>query len=232
MEKELFGPIKHYFEALGYICDGEVKDIDLYMEKGNSNIAIELKETLDFKSVLQAADRQKTCDDVYIGIFNPKNMRSASFTEKLYLLKRLGIGLITVSGKSHIVNIVSEPVVTELSTFRSRNRRKRKEISSEFNHRIAKNNTGGVRGTKLITGYREDSLRVLNALCSLGGEASSKEIRLLSKVPAATTIMYRNHYGWFVNIKKGYYGLTEKGYDALEEFEDTLRAINEVDVLL
>ena len=33
MEKDLFGPIKAYFEKLGYVCDGEVKDIDLYMER-------------------------------------------------------------------------------------------------------------------------------------------------------------------------------------------------------
>ena len=33
MEKDLFLPIKTYFEQFGYICDGEVNDIDLYMEK-------------------------------------------------------------------------------------------------------------------------------------------------------------------------------------------------------
>ena len=33
MEKDLFKPIKEYFESYGYTCDGEVQDIDLYMEK-------------------------------------------------------------------------------------------------------------------------------------------------------------------------------------------------------
>lgn len=47
--------------------------------------------------------RQKITDFVYIGIFRPKDLRSSSFRDKLYLLKRLGIGLIVVSKRSKIV---------------------------------------------------------------------------------------------------------------------------------
>ena len=60
MERDLFLPIKTYFENFGYVCDGEVKGIDLYMENGEKNVAVELKQTLDFKSVQQAALRQKS----------------------------------------------------------------------------------------------------------------------------------------------------------------------------
>ena len=35
MEKDLFNPIKGYFEKQGFVCDGEVEGIDLYMEKGD-----------------------------------------------------------------------------------------------------------------------------------------------------------------------------------------------------
>ena len=97
MEKDLFLPIKAYFEAYGYTCDGEVQDIDLYMEKGDESVAVELKQELDFKAVQQAALRQKLTDTVYIGIFKPKDMGRRAFQDKLYLLKRLGIGLIVVS---------------------------------------------------------------------------------------------------------------------------------------
>ena len=74
MERDLFLPIKTYFENFGYVCDGEVKGIDLYMENGEKNVAVELKQTLDFKSVQQAALRQKITDIVYIGIFKPKDI--------------------------------------------------------------------------------------------------------------------------------------------------------------
>ena len=65
MEKDLFLPIKTYFEQFGYICDGEVNDIDLYMEKEDESVAVELKQTLDFKALQQAALRQKITDIVY-----------------------------------------------------------------------------------------------------------------------------------------------------------------------
>ena len=225
MEKDLFQPIKQYFEALGYVCDGEVNDIDLYMEKGAESVAVELKQTLDFKAVQQAALRQKITDFVYIGIFRPKDLRSGSFRDRLYLLKRLGIGLIVVSPKTFRVEVVNEPVVCELSSFQRRNSRKRRALSSEFQKRKTKNNTGGVHATKLITSYREDALLVLDAMMELGGECSTREIRALSGIEKTTAILYHNYYGWFENVKKGVYRVTEPGYDALEEFETTIRKL-------
>lgn len=221
MEKDLFGPIKKYFESFGYVCDGEVMDIDLYMEKGDESIAVELKQTLDFKSVQQAALRQKLTDTVYIGIFKPKKY-TKEFQNKVYLLKRLGIGLIVVSKRLHTVDVISDPVVSELSTFQKRNKQKKARLSKEFNRRKAKNNTGGVTGTKLITSYREETLLVLDALMELGGEGKTKDIKEVSKVSNATKILYANYYGWFENVSKGVYRVTEKGFDALEEFERTM----------
>lgn len=226
MEKDLFMPIKAYFEALNFTVDGEVKGIDMYMEKAGEYAAVELKTTLDFRVVQQAALRQKVCDTVYIGTFCPKNMRSTAFRDKLYLLKRLGIGLITVSKRSGTVNIVNEPVVSELSSFQLHNKSKKDAVTKEFNKRRAKNNIGGVNHTKLVTGYREDALLVLNALCELGGEAKAVEIHKLSGVDKSASILRMNHYHWFLRDRiKGTYALTEAGYDALEEFEEVLKKL-------
>lgn len=225
MEKDLFEPIKQYFERFGYVCDGEVGDIDLYMEKGDESVAIELKQTLDFKSVQQAALRQKLTDMVFIGIFRPKDMYSGSFKDKLYILKRLGIGLIVVSEKSGTVEIVSEPIVSELSKYQASNKGKKKAVSTEFQKRKVKNNVGGVHGTKLMTGYREDALLVLDALSELGGEASAKDVKKLSEVQKAREIMYANYYGWFDRLGNGIYKVRDEGYNALEEFEDALYAL-------
>lgn len=228
MEKELFLPIRSYFESYGYTCDGEVNDIDLYMEKNGESVAVELKTSLDFKSVQQAALRQKITDIVFIGIFRPKDMNSHAFKDKLYLLKRLGIGLIVVSKRTGTVEIVSEPIVSELSSYQRHNMEKRSSLSSEFQRRKIKSNIGGVHRTKLITSYREDALLVLNALCSLGGEASTKEIRTISGIDRSTSILHDNYYGWFEHVKKGTYRLREEGYDALEEFEYVLKKLHQI----
>ena len=225
MEKDLFQPIKSYFEGYGYTCDGEVEDIDLYMEKGGESVAVELKQTLDFKAVQQAALRQKLTDYVYIGIFKPKDLYRSSFQDKLYLLKRLGIGLIVVSKRSKSVEIVSEPIVSELSVFQSRNRKKKQALSEEFQKRKSKNNVGGVHGTKLITSYREEALLVLDALLELSGEASTREIRRLCGIEKTTSILYNNHYGWFAKLDRGRYKVSESGLKAVEEFEDTIRIL-------
>lgn len=225
MEKDLFQPIKSYFEGYGYTCDGEVQDIDLYMEKEEESVAVELKQTLDFKAVQQAALRQKLTDYMYIGIFKPKDLYRSSFQDKLYLLKRLGIGLIVVSKRSKSVEIVSEPIVSELSVFQSRNHKKKQALSEEFQKRKSKNNVGGVHGTKLITSYREEALLVLDALLELSGEASTREIRSLCGIEKTTSILYNNHYGWFTKLERGRYKVSEAGLKAVEEFEATIRIL-------
>ena len=241
MEKDLFLPIKEYFEAFGYVCDGEVEDIDMYMEKApaeskadpnqTETLAVELKQTLDFRAVQQAALRQKIVDNVFIGIFRPKDINSRSFKDKEYLLKRLGIGLIVVSKRTKAVEVVIEPVVCELASFKSHNKRKKDTLSAEFQKRRVKSNTGGVRGVKLITGYREDALLVLDALCTLHGEGSTSQVREISGVPNAASILYNNFYGWFLKVGRGVYSISDTGYDALEEFENTLKALMKKDSL-
>lgn len=224
MERDLFEPIRKYFADQGYDLDGEVQDIDLYMEKGEESVAVELKVTLDFRAVQQAAQRQKLVDYVYIGIFKPSDLYSHSFRDKLYILKRLGIGLIVVSKRGGVVTVVSEPVVSELSRFQATaaNKRKKKALKKEFKKREARNNVGGVRGTKIMTGYREEALLVLDALAELGGEAKTAQIRELSGIKRSTDILYANYYGWFENISKGVYRIVDAGYAALEEFEEAL----------
>ena len=132
MERDLFKPIKSFFEEQGYVCDGEVNDIDIFMQKEEDSVAVELKQTLDFRAIQQAALRQKIVETVYIGTFMPKDRNSSSFRDKLYLLKRLGIGLIAVGKRSGTVTILSEPVVSELSVFQARNKGKKKALEKEF----------------------------------------------------------------------------------------------------
>ena len=222
MERDFFGPVKEYFEKRGYICDGEVEDIDLYMERGEEHVAVELKIDLDFKALRQAALRQKYVETVYIAVFKPKSLKNTAYRDKLYLLKRLGIGLLLVSKRSLEVQVANEPVVTELSVYQRQNQNKKKKLNAEFSKRRTKNNVGGVRGEKLISAYREDALLVLDACAELGGEVKGREVRKLCNIEKTADILRADYYGWFEKIETGVYRVTDAGYAALEEFEDTV----------
>ena len=86
--------------------------------------------------------------------------------------------------------------------YQQRNGKKKESLEKEFRRRKVKSNTGGVHRTKLMTGYREDALLVLDALMELGGKAPTKQIRELSRVEKTTSILYDNYYGWFEHEKK------------------------------
>lgn len=218
-EKDLFPPVRLFFEAQGFVCDGEVHRIDLYMEKDGLTAAAELKLSLDFRAVQQAALRQKTVDAVFLGIPFPRDVRSRAFRDKLYLLKRLGIGLICVSLRTGKVEMLIPPIETETDVFRQHNRQMQQRIREEFAARKLRCNPGGVHNEPLMTAYREKALTVLGALEKLGGEASTRDIRSVSRVENSTSILYDDHYGWFIRAGRGRYRLSETGKKACISYE-------------
>lgn len=224
-EKELFEPIKQYFEAFGYAVDGEVKECDMVMMKDDVSIGIELKKTIDFKVIQQASLRQKYLDIVFVGIPMPSDLRTKAFRNKVYLLKRLGIGLLLVGKRTGNVELYSEPYVHEIETFRSHNKKKGKQVLDEFKKRRVKGNVGGVTKTTILTGYKEDSLMVLNALYRIGGSGKCKDIRKLCGVSKTYSIVYNNFNGWFEKIDTGIYRITEAGYEAIEQYQDIIKKL-------
>lgn len=100
-ETELYAPVKELFESLGYEVQSEVQDMDVLATKDHDFIVIELKKELNLRLIVQGAQRQKLSEIVYVAIRKPsyKVRMSSTFTEKVYLLKRLGIGLILVNFK-------------------------------------------------------------------------------------------------------------------------------------
>ncbi|MBO2517098.1 MAG: hypothetical protein CW338_07505, partial [Clostridiales bacterium] len=212
---------------------------DLYMERDGASLAVELKNTLDFKAVRQAALRQKTADAVFIGIFCPRNLRSREFSEKLYILRRLGIGLITVSPGSLTVQVIAMPEAGELENYRRGNLRAGKALSEELRARQIRENTGGTRGRRLMTAYREDALRVLAALKELGGRAPTRQITKACGVKRASNILRDNHYSWFLPLpeteeaeegekkapRERRYEIAPAGLQALEEYAGVISRV-------
>ena len=75
-----------------------------------------------------------------------------------------------------------------------------------------------------MTAYRQDALRCARYL-SQHGPTKGATVASETKVPKATTLMYRDVYGWFERPEKGVYALSPKGLDALEEFAEALARI-------
>ena len=91
------------------------------------------------------------------------------------------------------------------------NLRRRKRLAAEHASRRGDPNAGGTRGVPILTAYRQEALACAARLRD--GPLPTKALK--SESPRATTIMYRNPYGWFERVGRGVYGLTPDGQAAL-----------------
>jgi hypothetical protein len=206
-EREMYLPIKHYLENLGYSVKAEVKNVDIVAVKDDTVIVIEMKTTITLKLLYQGCDRQRMFDNVYLAIPNPgyKVIKSKAFKEKTYILHRLRLGLMLVDVTKDKVEVVLDPK----EYVRRTNNRKLKLLMDEFNHRSTSINIGGVNKQKIMTSYKEQAIEIAKVL--IDSPLSTKEIRAITNIAKVTNILYDNYYHWFMHVSRGVYGLTEKG---------------------
>lgn len=160
----------------------------------------------------------------------------------------MGLGLITVTfykTKAPFVEVLCEP---EIAVQKGRTAIRRKErLLYEFRERSGDYNTGGVTRAKLVTAYREKTLRVAAAMNAAEVEQrSSRElqeghelqeatpavlsgispaaVRDRSGVGSAADILQRNYYGWFRRVSRGRYVLTPAGVQALADYASVLKS--------
>lgn len=222
LEEELYIPVKKYFERKGFKIKGEIKDCDVTGVKGDVLLIVELKRNFSLKLVYQAMNRQKVTNYVYVAIPRPKNFNKSETKSMLELLKRLNIGLILVSfkEKNTVVQTAMEP---NPERFTKKASVREKYILKEFNERTGDFNKGGKNKTKILTAYREKSIKIACFLEKLV-KSSGAELKKIGCEKDATTVMYNNFYGWFYKIGKGVYILSEKGRNYLdgEEFAEII----------
>ena len=66
-EADLYGPIKRFLEAQGYEVKGEIGPCDVMAVRGDEGpVVVELKEQLSLALLLQAVDRLRMTDAVYV----------------------------------------------------------------------------------------------------------------------------------------------------------------------
>jgi hypothetical protein len=224
-EAELYIPVKKLFTEIGYSVKGEINNVDLVAisSEDNLTIMVEFKLQLGFKLVLQAVNRQKMTDFVYVAIPRPssKIMRSKSYKEKIHLLRRLEIGLIYVTLESEYsyAQIIEEPRPYNRKTSISRNKKKKELLLNEMKSRHGDFNLGGTKG-KVLTAYKEKALLIAYNLKD--GPKSTKEIKSTTHNEKAGTVLISNFYGWYERVEKGIYQLSDSGKEALVIYKNLI----------
>lgn len=222
VEADLYRPVRDYLVAQGYTVRGEVRNCDIAAVKGDDLIVIELKRALNVPLLVQAVQRQKLTDSVYVAIPRPSNMRKWQAESKgvQAVLRRLELGLILVSLKRGRppVEIVFHPVPAE----RRRRKQAKRAVIQEIERRSGDFNEGGSTRRKIVTAYRENAVQIATCLAELGS-LSPKKLRELGTGPKTQSILYRNVYSWFERVGQGVYALRSKGRAALTDYPELVK---------
>jgi hypothetical protein len=217
-ETDLYAPVKEFLERSGYQVRGEVADCDITAVRDDELVVVELKRSFGLKLLVQAVNRQKAADSVYVAIPKPPRGRfSKGFWDMCHLLERLELGLMTVKLRDgeNAVEVVLHPQAKE----RKRNTRMRRSIIREFTGRSGDYNTGGSSKQALVTAYRECAVRVASCLEKYG-PLTAAELRTLGTGAKTYGILDRNVYGWFERVEAGRYGLHKAGKSALKAYPE------------
>ena len=219
-ETELYGPIKLFLEAQGYVVKGEIGACDVMAVRGDENpVVVELKERLSLALILQAVDRLAFSDTVYVA-FRVGKGHSASWRRRRKqvtgLLRRLGLGLLTVSERGNVVPVLDP------APYRPRTQAWRRErLLREFAERVGDPEDGGSSSRKRLTAYRQDALRCARQLAD-EGVLKASVLSERTGVSRAGRILLDNHYGWFDRVKTGHYSLSPKGGRDLLHWSEAL----------
>lgn len=220
-EVDLYEPIKRFLEGQGYVVKGEIGACDIVAVRGDEGpIIVELKERVNLALILQAVDRLAMSDTVYVA-FRIGKGHSASWrsrTKQLTsLLRRLGLGLLTVSTRGNVVPVLDP------APYRPRSSAARRErLLKEFAERVGDTEAGGSASRQRLTAYRQDALRCARELADLE-VLPLRELRARTGVTRAGAILRANHYGWFERVRTGHYALSPKGQRDLREWSDALK---------
>ena len=211
METQLYLPVKAFLEQLGFTAKGEVCGCDIVaVRPGDPPVVVitELKLSFTLELVLQAVDRMRAADHVYLAVVGSRRGRDRD-SRVHRLCRLLGLGLLIVDIKCNTVSVTVEP-----APYRPRpDLPKRRRLLAEHDHRTGDPALGGSTRTPVMTAYRQRAHRCAVALV----EAPKRPRDLRALAPDAGTILLRNVYGWFERVRPGLYRLTPAGLAAASQ---------------
>jgi hypothetical protein len=221
-ESNLYAPVKHHLEALGYTVRGEVGRCDVLGVSGDMMVAVELKLAYGLPVLYQALRRLPSVDLVYVAVGVPEGRIArgnwdAQVPDAVRLCRMLGVGLLSVRNGNVVVH-------TDPTPYQPRKQPKqRARLLSEFVRRSGDHNLGGTNRRPRMTAYREDALACAQVL-AVTGALRAAAVRAAAGVAKANAILGDNVYGWFEKVARGTYNLTPAGRVALAVYADVVAA--------
>lgn len=197
-EVDLYPPVKAFLEQQGFEVKGEVGGCDVVAVRGDEPpVIVELKLRFTLGLVLQALDRLRVSETVYVAV--PADVVRRRGIRPL--CRRLGLGLLLVHGPRRAVEVAVEP-----GPYRPpRDRRRATRLLAEHTRRVGDPTPGGATRVPIMTAYRQEAIRVATVLAA--GPASVAAIRAEAAAPNAGRILARDPYGWFERVERGTYRL-------------------------
>ncbi|QXQ07363.1 hypothetical protein KX816_04880 [Sphingosinicellaceae bacterium] len=204
-ETALYPAVKVFLEAQGFEVKGEICGCDVVaVREGEPPLVVvtELKLSFTLELVLQAVDRFRAADQVYLAVTASRRGRDQD--GRVHRLCRLlGLGLLTVDTKRGMVTVVAEP-----QRYRPRaDLPLRRRLLKEHAGRRGDPTSGGSTRQPIMTAYRQRAMACAEALHA--GPLRPRDLKLLADDAGA--ILRRNVYGWFARVKPGVYGLSSVG---------------------
>ena len=212
-ETALYAPVKAFLERLGYACTGEIGGCDLVALSGDEPpvvVIAELKASFTLELVLQAVDRARVGDEIWLAARLARKGRQEDrrFRD---LCRRLGFGMLAVADDGSVELLLSPAALPP-----RRDPKRRSRLMEEHKNRRGDPHAGGGRGEPVMTAYRQRALACARAMAE--GPKRPRDLR--PGVPDAGAILLNNVYGWFAPVSRGVYELTEAGRAALVRWPD------------
>jgi hypothetical protein len=226
-EVDLYPPVAEFLIARGYTLRSEVEGSDVVALQGDELVIVELKLNFSIDLLLQATERQKSADTVYVAIVRPASgMHGSRWRRIVHLVRRLELGLILVSFSTPrpLVEIAVHPE----SFSPKRSHQKRRAIIREARGRSDDFNAGGAVRRKLVTAYRENAIQIAYYL-KLNGPLSRQELVDRGCGTRTKAILSHNVYGWFMRVSRGVYSLSERGQEELREYSNVTALFEKAD---
>ncbi len=199
-EVDLYPPIKAFLEGEGFEVKGEIGGCDVVAVRGGEPpVIVELKLRFTLGLVLQAVDRLRVAETVYVAV--PAEVARRRGIRPL--CRRLGLGLLLVHGPRRGVEVAVEP-----GPYRPpRDRRRSARLLAEHTRRAGDPTPGGATRVPIMTAYRQEATRIADVLAV--GPASVAALRVAAAAPNAGRILARDPYGWFERVERGTYRLRD-----------------------
>jgi hypothetical protein len=215
-ETALYAPVKAFLEGLGYACKGEIGGCDVVgLAGGDPQVVViaELKATFNLELLLQAVDRARAGDEIWLAA---KLARKGRHGDRRFrdLCRRLGFGMLGVGDDGRVELLLSPAALPP-----RRDAKRRSRLVEEHRRRRGDPHPGGGRGVAIMTAYRQRALACAHRMAE--GPMRPRDLRPLA--PDAGQILLCNVYGWFAPVSRGVYELTAAGRAALLRWPSAAR---------